>query len=705
LTVLHTGLNDPLAVALNGVGGVTGASAAISFQPRSLAFPPLHVGNVSKKWRVTISNAGGNLPLAVQNVSLGGANSSSFTILDNRCPQQVDAGASCLVDVAFSPQTAGALSASLVVDDNAPGGTHSLPLAGTGSTADPAVSATVDGDNGYPQWYGDANGVRLGQCLDPADTNCVVLPDAGFTPTKPVSFPTNFPSEWFYGLADSDQISLPGCPAAGIGAGTALLRVALEGAFSNGTPAAGDQITFGRLRISATGGLCPGAGYVFETPYGTVPFTADAAGGIARTVGTEDIGCGPVAPATCSFSDALGSRIAKSFPRWDPASAPAAPDGYLGDAKTLHTITGGTFVPVGSSQPVNSAAVLDVAGNVIGQTDKFLVSGRLAGPLVGDVPSIDFGHQPTGQTGGNRTVKVTNVATTATTVSALAVTGVNADQFAVVPGSTCTGSLASDATCSVQVTFSPSSAGTKNATLRITPATGPALLVPLSGVGDAAAAPVAKVTPGVLAFGTTVAPGSATLSTTVQNTGNAPLVVGTPAITGAAAGDYGVTTPDCGSIAPAGTCTVTVKFTPTNIGSRTATMTIPHNAVGGSTAVSLTGTGSGSQFTLSPTAVKFGTVNRGSTATSTVTVKNSGTLSFRVGTATAATTGSATNVFSVVNNGTGCVGTILAAGKTCSITVRYAPTAAVTSNGVLTVAGDATSLPATASASLTGTGK
>jgi hypothetical protein len=53
--------------------------------------------------------------------------------------------------------------------------------------------------------------------------------------------------------------------------------------------------------------------------------------------------------------------------------------------------------------------------------------------------SIDFGHQPTGQTGGNRSVTVTNVATTATTVSMLAATGVNADQFAVVPGSTCTG--------------------------------------------------------------------------------------------------------------------------------------------------------------------------------------------------------------------------------------------------------------------------
>jgi len=83
----------------------------------------------------------------------------------------------------------------------------------------------------------------------------------------------------------------------------------------------------------------------------------------------------------------------------------------------------------------------------------------------------------------------------------------------------------------------------------------------------------------------------------------------------------------------------------------------------------------------------------------------SGTISFLVGAATASTTGSATGVLTVVNNGTGCVGTVLAAGKTCSIQVRYAPTAAVTSNGTVTVTGDSTSLPASVSASLNGTGK
>ena len=58
-----------------------------------------------------------------------------------------------------------------------------------------------------------------------------------------------------------------------------------------------------------------------------------------------------------------------------------------------------------------------------------------------------------------------------------------------------------------------------------------------------------------------------------------------------------------------------------------------------------------------------------------------------------------------MNNGAGCVGTTLAAGKTCSISVTLRPTQAIAYSASLVVAGDNTSLPATVSAALTGTGK
>ncbi|MDQ1627600.1 MAG: hypothetical protein QOI54_1344 [Actinomycetota bacterium] len=703
LTVHHTGLNDPVLVALHGIGGAVGATPAISFTPRSATFVPLHVGKVSAPQTISVSNAGGNAALDVGAVSLGGANASSFSILHDSCSgTSLGSGEVCKVDVVFAPASAGSLTADLVVQDNAPGGTHTVALTGVGSNADPAVSATHDGDNGFPHWYQDSNGVRVGQCLDPADVNCIVLGDAGFNPASPTVFPTNFPAEFFYSIADSDALPTTGCGGQTT-PGTAQLRVALEGSFANGAPAAGEQTTFGRLRISVTRGLCPNADYIFVTPYGPVPFTTNAVGGLARNQGTQDVGCAPVAPATCDFSAALGSRIAQSFPRWDPAAAPAAPVGYLGSPTALHKIVGGTYVPAGADGPVNYAAITDLAGNIESTTDRFTVSGKLAGPLVSDKNTVDLGHAQVGQTGDAQTITVTNVATSPTTISGVALTGANAGEFAIGTDSCSSATKATDTTCAVSVSFAPHSAGAKTATLRITPATGPVLTVKLTGIGDAATAPAISVTPGVLSFGTVTAPATPSLSTTVKNTGTAALNIGAVTIAGAAAGDFSVTSAPCGSIAPAGTCLITVKFAPKAIGARTASLSIAHNATGTPTQVSLSGTGAGSTFTISPSPVTFGTVNRNTTKTQSVTVKNSGTIAFRVG--SASITGAQAASFAVVNNGAGCVATTLAPGKTCSITVSLRPTAAIGYSASLVVAGDTTSLPTTVSAGLTGTGK
>jgi hypothetical protein len=706
LVVRHTGLNDPMIVHLHGIGGAVGSSAAISFAPRSVAFGPLHTGDVSDPWRVSISNAGGTLPLDVNSLALAGPGAASFSIdpnTDTCSGTHVAGGASCTVDLVFSPTSAGAKTANLVVTDNAPGGTHTLALTGTGSDAVATVSASTDADNGFPQWYGDRTGTRVAPCLDPADTNCIVLADAGFNPANPVAFPTNFPGEFFYSIADSDVMATPGCGAQSA-AGTALVRTALEGSFAGGSPAANSQITFGRLRVTVTSGLCPNAQYLLITPWGTQPITANATGGIARNGATEDTGCNPVAPATCDFSAALGSRIAKSFPRWDPAVAPAAPAGYLGNPVALHPIVGGTYIPPAASYPVNYVEIADLAGNTIVKTNKFLVSGKVAGPFVTDKNSVDVGHTPIGTPGPQSTVTVTNVATTATTVSSVTLGGTNANQFTISGGSCTAGSpVASDATCTVQVRLNPTTAGVKNATLTVTPATGPAVTVKLTGTADPAAQPAISVTPGVLAYGTVTAPATSSLSTTIRNTGTAPLVIGTTPVTGTNAADFTVTSAPCASIPAGGSCLVTVRFAPKATGARTGILTINHNATGGSTQVSLSGTGAGSTFAIAQNPVTFGTVTRNTTKTQSVTVKNTGTLAFRV--TAASVSGADAASFAVVNNGAGCVGTQLAAGKTCSLTVSFTPTAVRNYTGVLNVTGDNTSLPATASSTLTGTGK
>jgi hypothetical protein len=263
--------------------------------------------------------------------------------------------------------------------------------------------------------------------------------------------------------------------------------------------------------------------------------------------------------------------------------------------------------------------------------------------------------------------------------------------------------LAADGTCTVRLAFAPLAAGVKNAVLRVSASTGSPVLMSLTGLGDTPTAPAVAVSPGILAYGTVTAPTTRTISTTVRNTGNAGLTVGTPVLGGAAAADYTVAANTCSAapVAPLATCTIAVAFRPRAVGARSATLTIPHNATGGQTVVSLSATGAGSTFVLSPNPVKFGTVNRTTTRSQTVGVRNTGTNAFRVTTASVA--GAQSAFFGVT--GPGCLNSVLQPGRSCNLQVTLRPTAAISYVGTLVVTGDATSLPPTVSTALTGTGK
>jgi hypothetical protein len=186
---------------------------------------------------------------------------------------------------------------------------------------------------------------------------------------------------------------------------------------------------------------------------------------------------------------------------------------------------------------------------------------------------------------------------------------------------------------------------------------------------------------------------------TVTNGGDAALDIA-PEITGATA-DYTIAGSTCAHLAVGASCTISVTFNPTAIGSRTATLLIP-NDVGTKTQVPLSGTGAGSTFVVSPNPVTFGTFGVNTTKSQTVGVRNSGTIAFKV--TKAAITGDATGAYTIPA-GQACIGTVLAAGKSCNITVNLKPTAARFYSATLEVTGDASSLPATVKTSLTGTGK
>jgi hypothetical protein len=208
----------------------------------------------------------------------------------------------------------------------------------------------VNTEYGFPSWYEDSTKTRVELCLDALNPLCGFLPGDVPDENAPISFPGNFPDEAFYMLAGSD-LDLPG-------GGKAVLVLGLEAAFAN-TVTEGDQVVFGRQRIVVKGGPA-NTTLEFKHPYGTITIDTDGSGD-GKLV--EDI-----SPAAGNFTTALKSNIGP-FLKWDPATAPAAPEGYLGDPGQEHTVTG---------SPLNYNKFSVTGGGLSLETDQFGLQGKIA---------------------------------------------------------------------------------------------------------------------------------------------------------------------------------------------------------------------------------------------------------------------------------------------------------------------------------------
>ncbi|MDQ0673929.1 hypothetical protein QFZ36_001490 [Pseudarthrobacter siccitolerans] len=208
----------------------------------------------------------------------------------------------------------------------------------------------VNTEYGFPSWYEDSTKTRVELCLDAENPLCGFLPGDVPDETAPISFPDNFPDEAFYMLAGS-ELDLPG-------GGKAVLVLGLEAAFAN-TVTAGDQVVFGRQRIVVKGGPANST-LEFKHPYGTITIDTDGSGA-GKLV--EDI-----SPAAGNFTTALKSNIGP-FLKWDPAIAPAAPEGYLGDPNQEHAVTG---------SPMNYNKFSVNGGGLSLETDQFGLQGKIS---------------------------------------------------------------------------------------------------------------------------------------------------------------------------------------------------------------------------------------------------------------------------------------------------------------------------------------
>src|SRR3954464_5399248 len=172
----------------------------------------------------------------------------------------------------------------------------------------------------------------------------------------------------------------------------ARLVLAQEAAFLNGPPVAGDQVTFGRIRVTIDGAR-PGAQYTVTHPYGTERLTADRRGRVRMT---DDVGCAAV---PCDFTDALATRIGP-FLRWDPKSPPAAPAGYVGNPLREHTVVGSPRGAAFNVFRVSGPSIGGAGDNLI-ETHLFTVEGKAAATQ--GTPAPPAGGTTTPPAGGTPT--------------------------------------------------------------------------------------------------------------------------------------------------------------------------------------------------------------------------------------------------------------------------------------------------------------
>jgi hypothetical protein len=242
------------------------------------------------------------------------------------------------------------------------------------------------------------------------------------------------------------------------------------------------------------------------------------------------------------------------------------------------------FTPTGLGTQTASLTVTDGASN---SPQSIALQGTGISPVTLLPAALPFGVQAEGTTSAAKTATLKNVQTAPLTISHIAISGTASTDYAwsgncpVSPNT-----LGAGLSCSVTVTFTPTSLGTRMASLTVTDgASNSPQSIALQGTGTApvTVAPTSRTFASRL-VGTT----STTQTVTVINDLSTELLISSVI----ASGDFAVASNTCGSAISAGVkCTIGLTFTPTRVGPRQGTLTISDNAFGSPSLVSLSGTG------------------------------------------------------------------------------------------------------------------
>ncbi|HLW99473.1 MAG TPA: choice-of-anchor D domain-containing protein, partial [Candidatus Acidoferrales bacterium] len=677
----------PVTLTLNG----TATGPVMGLAPSPLNFPAQIVNTQSGSMFVTVSNTGDNV-LTISKETLTGTNGDDFSFPSFISCFSVAPGSNCTIEIAFTPSAPGARTGLLTVTPTPPIAPQTVVLNGTGVAGTVAVSPTTLTYSS--QQIGTTSGSQAVQ-LKNTSNGPVMLTAVGFSGANAAEYAIAAGTTCTVGaqipaLTGSCIANITFSPTATSNPRVAVLTIS-------------DNV-FGAHPVNLSGTAVNLV--VFPSP-NPLNFPSQNVGTASSPTPITVNNFSPSVVTISGTAATITGTNASDFSFGTNTCTGAVLPASTGSC-TINVI----FQPA-SAGGVSRTANLTFAASDPNSPHVVVLNGTAAQPIVGfNSNSISFPNENTGVSSPQQSVTLTNNGNASLTISSVLLGGANPGSFVQVTPSVGTdcrtvGTVIAGSSCVVAATFTPAATGSLTATITLTDnATPTSQVINLSGTGTQ---PGVSLNPATIPFGNQRQNTTSAQSTSIlTNNGTGPLTISNVALGGTNSADYALATPasgtDCrtvGTVAAGASCTIAATFTPSALGSRTASATITDDASPTTQVLNLTGTGVFPQVTPTPSPVAFGNQRENTTsATQVLTLTNGGTDTLHL--TTVALGGANANQFAIAGGTTCTNGSTVAAGLTCIVNLTFTPTALGAQAATVTFTDDAN--PTSQVVNLTGTG-
>jgi hypothetical protein len=421
--------------------GSGGGTPTATVSPTSLAFGNVAAGTTSASKTITLTNSGTGA------LSIGSIVASGDFAQTNNCSNSLAASSSCTVNVTFRPTVVAAITGAITFTDGAATSPQLVKLTGTGLIPLTFSPTSLT----FPS-------TAVGQTS--AMTVTVTNKQATTISLSPTA---------------SADYSITGgtCGASLAGGSSCTITVTFAPQYKGSIK--------GALDIATNGAFSPQIVGLTGTATGgpTVPLTLTPATLTFTSTGVGATAAAKLVTVTNSSSGSITINTISASANYTAVGSGTSPCGGA-LAKAAKCTLSVTFTP-SNTGAIKGAVAIATSG--AGSPQIVGLSGTGAIPVTLSPTSLTFAAQTVGTTSAPKTVTLTNNSGSTLTISSLVASG----DFTAAPsgGTPCGATVASAATCTFSVTFTPNVKGaiTGAATVTESAPLGPAV-IKLTGTGQ-----------------------------------------------------------------------------------------------------------------------------------------------------------------------------------------------------------------------------